>query len=250
MEQQLIILEKENPLNATVEQVLPGVLMEFSALRAEISTMNENVKKGFERLEAKIDREISGLKMLTLHFGRALLAYARSGQSPPTDLQSYAELDGAMALDGALATATIPAAPVAAVRNVAARNSDAPPQFHRLHPAHKSLFSIWNEWHGVDEFQDFPVVGGLKHLEQSTGHQWRAHFSQSEKTAFSRVKSIVLGIENYAISKQISGAMALVELDETFQDVKCQLAKMVSWLQDSDYIPKKQARGKHAVLVC
>jgi hypothetical protein len=54
-------------------------------------------------MEAKIDREIGGLKTLTLHFGRALLAYARSGQSPPTDLQSYAELDGAMALDGALA---------------------------------------------------------------------------------------------------------------------------------------------------
>jgi hypothetical protein len=240
MEQRLEIMEKESPLNATVEQVLPGVLMEFTALRSEVSTMNDNVKKGFERVEAKIDCEIGGLKMLTLQLGRAFLAYARSGQSTSIDSKSFADLDGVMA------AATIPTAPVTPVRNVAAHNSDAPPQFHRLCPLHKSLASLWNEWHGNDEFEGIPVVGGLKHLEESMGHQWRAHFSQSEKTAFSRMKSIVLGIDNYAVSRQISSATAVDELDETFREFKCQLAKMVSWLQDRDYIQKKQARGKHA----
>ena len=243
-------METESPLNANIEQVLPGVMMEFSALRGEIAkgheaivrkldTLNDTVKNGFEIQEARQDAR---MRSLTHTLGTALLSFSGSGQLPLADLPPFSEL------------ATAPAAAVATFDSVAIAPIIEPaspsfPQFHRLYPLHKSLSSLWSEWHGNGDFLDRPIVGGLKQLEQSVGHKWRSHFSQGEKTLFSRTKSIILGIENYAASKGVSAEMVVPELDEIFQapgGVKSQLAKMVSWLQDNDFIKKKQARGKHA----
>ena len=254
MEEQLSAMESASPLDATVDMVLPGVLMEFNALRGEISKshgtviqkiddLNETIKSGFEMQDARQEERV---RTLSHALGSALLSFAGSRPVPvAANLQPLSEL------------ATAPPTAVATFDSVAVAPSIAPsppsppqfPQFYRLNPLHKSLSSLWSEWHGHGDFLNRPVVGGVKQLEQSEGHKWRSHFSQGEKTSFSRIKSIILGIENYAASKGVSAEMAVPELDEIFQapdGVKSHLSEMVSWFQDRGFIQKKRARGKHA----
>lgn len=239
-------METESPLNPTVDDVLPGVLAEFIAVRRDIvqgnaathqkvDALTDMVQRGFENQDVK-------MRALAQAIGTAFLSYSGSGQLPESMSQPFPEFGAAVATANTV-TDSLAIAPI----------TDAelsPPPFHRLYPTHNSLLSIWNEWYGNEEFNNRPVVGGLKRLEQSFGSKWRSHFSQGERTAFSRMKSIILGIENYAVSKGMSSGMSIAELDEIFQardGCKSQLAQMVKWFQDGEYIQKKQARGKHAV---
>lgn len=237
MASQLQALEAESPLNATVEQVLPGVREEIRAIRGEMTkgfeTVNANVKNEFESL----NHDMSDMKRVTNAFRAACVAFSSSENAPSQNLR--------------FASLTEIAPPTIATDTVVdTQHAVFPSQCIIPFQLHESLVSMWDEWHGSGTFQGHPVAGGLNQLEESNGPAWRSHFAPSEKTAFSRMKAIMKGVANYANSKGVAAGVALSELDEIFKssEVKRQAAKMVSWFQTRDFLEKKRARGKQSTV--
>lgn len=231
-------MEMGSPLNANVEQVLPGVIMEIGTVRGEVARGFESVNSRLDHVDSRIEAFGEGFDDVKRIGAAFRLAFSASG---PSDLTN-----SGLILPG-LGSARTANQSTGLVNPSITRTDAEQLHNHRPSPMHASLTSIWDEWHGRGLFQDRPVVGGLKELEQLKGGSWRTHFVASEKTAFSRMKAIIEGIENYSRSVGLSVEMTLPELDAVFQatdGVKCQCAKMVTWFQNKDMISKKQPRGR------
>ena len=66
--------------------------------------------------------------------------------------------------------------------------------------SHRSITSIWNEWHGSNKFSPecnvscFP--GGVQALEVSTKGKWRTGWNAADQKLFSRLKYLVTHIKS------------------------------------------------------
>jgi len=77
-----------------------------------------------------------------------------------------------------------------------AETMDDPSKIHSnfvLRSKHKSLFSLWHEWHGTEDFSD--NFGGVDGRDKLHRHQWRKHL---DKQVYSRNRRIVVGIRKHA----------------------------------------------------
>ena len=72
-----------------------------------------------------------------------------------------------------------------------------PGKGHLLSHKPVSATSIWNEWHGLEDFQDIPVPGGIPTMEKEhktdwrKGYNWQKRFSRWN-TAIKAMKKIQL----------------------------------------------------------
>jgi hypothetical protein len=112
-------------------------------------------------------------------------------------------------------------------------------------PKHHSIQSLFDEWYGLGDFLDKPVVGGIAALETRYKSKWHNHFSASEKKHLSRsqmvIRAILTTVEN--TKETLDTVMDSFELPYEV-DVKLSMAKMATIVQEHGLVTKKTSRGK------
>jgi hypothetical protein len=123
--------------------------------------------------------------------------------------------------------------------------NSAPGRQHSLVMKHKSLYTIYYEWYGLESYKDTPVVGGISFLEKTYKTKWRAHFSPAEKQYFSRLRKVIRGIEEQGKRESKAADRILEEWEGLYQkDAKSSVTKMSQIIQEMGLVTTRKARGK------
>jgi hypothetical protein len=113
-----------------------------------------------------------------------------------------------------------------------------------LKPKHACLRQLYDEWHGLDSFQD--VFGGIAGREELYGKKWRKHLDQQQ---FSLIRRLVKGIAAHCVTHNMSPADACEALNDLFVSNKCSVGKTVSAFQTEGVISKGKTRRRKKVEV-
>ncbi|KAG7362206.1 glycolytic enzyme transcriptional activator [Nitzschia inconspicua] len=113
---------------------------------------------------------------------------------------------------------------------------------HQLSHTFMSVMDLYNEWYGLERFQDVPVPGGIQAMDNAYKTEWRRSWSQAEQKYYSRVKSVIT-----AMNKQIhENGRTLSEVSEEFEEAftkhcKKKITNLVNWIDSNEYRrPKKR----------
>jgi Transcriptional activator of glycolytic enzymes len=107
-----------------------------------------------------------------------------------------------------------------------------------------SVSSIYEEYYGIGNFKDRPMVGGFAGLEEKFKMKWREG-DTSYNRAFLRMKQIVDCIDNEATTSGRPVADVLKQIDELFIANTCNsTAKVIRILQEENLIPKRARRAE------
>jgi hypothetical protein len=113
-----------------------------------------------------------------------------------------------------------------------------------LHGRHKSVTSIYHEWHGAALFGDKPIPGGLLALELRK-ENWRSHFTAAQNVQFSRLKRVMEAVHDQQKKNGRNLTGVLSEFDGIMKDSGGNLSNLVIALQGKGYILKKTRAPKN-----
>jgi hypothetical protein len=233
----------ESPLDAKLEAVLPGVHQRLVANQREVVSLRTFVTTEFSNLGSQISEAFANQELAIqerdqqtgeayLSLAQRLLGEGRSPNRPspnrprPTSLgveATNSDDDG----DNNSTTNTVMARP------------------HSLVMKHKSLFTIYYEWYGLEHYVNTPVEGGIASLEARFKTKWRAHFSPAEKTYFSRLQKVIKGIQEQGRREAKEPDKILEEWDTLYQgEAKSSVTKMAMLVQSMGLVITRKARGK------
>ena len=240
-----VALHNENfsPLDATLESVLPRLHHQcFVAMAGPVKALDRKIVPGFENLDDKVDG-------LADHF---------------TDLQAYNQHDAQLA-DHLLTIATrlgtpagststlrppfSPSRPQQQVQQSPSRRSDNQPpspdraRHHRMVLKHNSIQKLRDEWYGLGDCLDKPVVGGIAAIETLYKSKWRTHFSASEKKYFSRSQIVIRAINTTCDECDEPFEETIGSFEVAYEvDAKFSIAKMATIVQNLGLVTRKKSR--------
>jgi Transcriptional activator of glycolytic enzymes len=114
----------------------------------------------------------------------------------------------------------------------------------RLQPY--SVTAIWDEYHGRHFYQDHPVCGGLKALEEKHGTKWRQG-DKSYQKAFSRMQQIVRCVGNKAERDGTTIDEVLTEFDILFDGMRVKsVSKLIDLLTQDGHMTKRARKSSPA----
>jgi uncharacterized coiled-coil protein SlyX len=125
-----------------------------------------------------------------------------------------------------------------------------PLQSHERHPVpavfvmttkHRDLNSLYNEWFGLDEFDD--GEGGVHGRNQTGGAKWRKHI---DVTHYSRTKRIVQAIQKLAKDGGMTDQDAIRQLQPLFEESNASLYTMTGNLVKLGYLKQGKPRKRRA----
>jgi hypothetical protein len=90
-----------------------------------------------------------------------------------------------------------------------------------------SLASVWNEWFGLEEYQD--EHGGINGRNKKHGSKWRKHL---QGTSYPKVAQLIKGINAYALDNQQQPEEVIAEWEGIFMASKRSVNNMVKALQE------------------
>jgi hypothetical protein len=239
----------EREARGQIEKALRGVNARFDNLESK-------QQQKFEDLEYKLQQRDS---RLVLDFSKAVRESIGDALSENFSLAANAIATRGSSR-GALTVETFTqqqAVSSEADRGAAASSeeADAPACFgHKVlmgySPAN-SIFEVYNEYYGIEEFNGKPIEGGLHAMEQQYGIKWRkvgTYWTSAEQKHFSRIKCIIAGVEN-AVAQGQEKLVVLRMLQHIYQGDRTKrgtnLAGCVTYLQEQGYLEKK-ARNKRS----
>jgi hypothetical protein len=238
------LLGADSPLDHNVESVLPGVHSRLSSMQNEISHVRGDVASNFGRITVAINDVKSLLGARDTELAAHLLQLAsrlcpQPGSSPPIPTtRPPTVVVGRLQEEGTEATGST-------------GDLMTMPRGHHLRPKHTTIYTMYHEWFGLEDFGEIPVSGGIDFCERQWKSKWRRHFNAAEKQHFSRFKAIIMGIEAKKERDGVDLEVALEEFDAIFggPEVKKSTANMARWLKQDEngYIAKKRKRGKASV---
>lgn len=245
----------ENPFDASLETILPGVHSRLEVIAGQqasqaaiLSSQATLMQEAFAAQEIRSnEREDRLLMSLSVFFQAASSAFASSanssGRPDPTTLTDSVTTrttTNAAALGGTMMAA--------APGGHTSRNGSGNETIVHLSASYKSLVHIWDEWYGVHTREGRPVQGGLSKLEETTGGRWRSHFSPAEGKKLSRIRAIIRCVETYAHSKaEMTGKERdiLATWDMAYKgQCRFSLSNFVAFLQEQKLMPKQKPRGR------
>ena len=107
----------------------------------------------------------------------------------------------------------------------------------------RSFRSVYEEFHGIGEYDGVPIVGGLAEMDRRYKRKWRSGDIGYQR-AFSRLQQICKAVE-IEVGKGKSLEAVLDDLDELFVEKECKgLEKMRELV--SGILPKKNRKGRAA----
>ena len=108
----------------------------------------------------------------------------------------------------------------------------------------RSFRGVYEEFHGIGEYDSIPIVGGFAEMDRKYKTKWRLGDAGYQR-AFSRMQQICKAMEiEVANGKTLDGVVE--ELDRLFEDNDCKggLEKMRGLV--SPILPKKNRKGRLA----
>jgi hypothetical protein len=106
---------------------------------------------------------------------------------------------------------------------------------------HRDLNSLYNEWFGLDEFDD--GEGGVHGRNQKDGAKWRKHI---HNTHYSRTKRIVQAIQKLAKDEGLTEQDAIRQLQPLFEESNTSLYTMAGNLVKLGYLKQGKPRKRKA----
>lgn len=86
---------------------------------------------------------------------------------------------------------------------------------------------------------------GILKLNEKYGNTWRKHFTSSEKTAYSRLSRVYDGIAKFIEAKEGEDVpVVIAELEEIYKQKRLSVKGMLAYLQEEGYVGKKKSRGR------
>jgi hypothetical protein len=120
---------------------------------------------------------------------------------------------------------------------------------HRMVPKHHSIQSFWNEWYGLEDCKDKPVVGGIAAMERQHKSKWRKHFSPSETKHFSRSQIVIQSINTACDASGERMEKTIEAFKEVYEvRIKLSMAKMAIIVQELGLVTKKNTEAKQSNL--
>ena len=109
--------------------------------------------------------------------------------------------------------------------------------------------SLWNEWYGLEDCEDEPVVGGISAMERQHKLKWRKHFSPSGKKNFSRPQIVMRAISIACEASDATLEEIIVAFEEVYQvRAKLSMANMATIVQELGLVTKKNTEAKRGNL--
>jgi Transcriptional activator of glycolytic enzymes len=264
------------PLDAKLEQVLPGMHRwqqenheavksldrKIESLQETVNTFSGTLSSGFESVHSSILGIHEATKQQLASTLMSMATHLSGGRSLPT-LQQFTTEDNSVfdgpnaittlgnSLGGGSTLTTSPPPPPPTtqapppVKGRLLKDSTEAAAIARfgslftLTAKHRRLGDLWDEWHGLEGFQD--EFGGIKGRDERWKSYWRMHLDDQQ---VSRTRRIIEGIKNYADREGIPNGDAIENLEEVYALNKFSVYKMCEWFKLNHLLDKKAARGR------
>ena len=261
MEAELTRAEASNPMDHSVEAVLPGVHSRLAAhtnevaalkegmiaLLHEVNGMQEGMFSRIGELGRRLEERDEGLADHFQHLANRLRSSPNSPSSPAaTNHPRLTNGEPVLLLTNSPANAADDGGDDSVDENPF-NDPDTLPARHAMKFRHQTLTSVYNEWFGQGEFRGVPITSGLCGMEHKYGTKWRKHFKNRDKKHFSRMRSVMTAIQNKAKADGIPQTCVVDAWEETYQcECKSSIALMDRWLKRNNFAVAKKPRGKSA----
>jgi hypothetical protein len=107
-----------------------------------------------------------------------------------------------------------------------------------------SIRIIYNEFKGLHDFRDMPILGGLEGCDKKYKTKWRKHFNGADQKRFSRMSMLAKAIEGQ-VEQGRDEVDVLLDWDQVYtKDGNRSFNGLIMYLQDQGYIAKKGSRKK------
>jgi hypothetical protein len=108
---------------------------------------------------------------------------------------------------------------------------------HSLVMKHKSIYTIYHEWYGLEHFENLPVDGSIASLEVKYKTKWRSHFSPAEKQYFLWLQKVVKAIDEQGKHEAKEPYKVLNDWDALYQgEAKLSVMKMAMLVRSSRWV--------------
>ncbi|CAB9531148.1 unknown protein [Seminavis robusta] len=270
-EMRLKLETAEDPLDASLEKVMPGVHQRFVAnykatsdlerkFDTRIDQLQQVVVDGFQQLyDNQQEHRMETDKLvgtLLVEAGERLLQNTPphnnndSAESTPVhtttqntrqripvsgEPRGNSNSTGVSRVNGEVAHPELPEA----FRNMTNDELLVVHKTYYLKMRHTTLGSFWNEWFGLAEFDD--GFAGIEGRNQKHGAQWRKHLPATE---YSYRNRLIKGIQATAEEANQQPSAVIEEWEPLFADARFSIGNLVKALQQSNKLPKGKQRGK------
>jgi hypothetical protein len=107
-----------------------------------------------------------------------------------------------------------------------------------------SIRIIYNEFKGLHNFEDMPILGGLEGCDKKYKTKWRKHFSGADQKRFSRMSMLAKAVQGQ-VDQGRDEVDVLLDWDQVYtRDGNRSFNGLITYLQDQGYIAKKGSRKK------
>ena len=144
-----------DPQSATLDHVVPGLRNEMSSIRSDINSHFDRVHSNIQSVESNMVTKMT-LQTIFNHIGNIDVLDTTATSTSSTTCQT-----------------TVSSADYSIFLN------------------HKSTRSIWDEFYGINAFENDSYPEGIHKLERDYGHKWRRHFSSKQSKVISRMKYVI-----------------------------------------------------------
>jgi hypothetical protein len=237
----------EDPMDHNVESVLPGVHTRLATMQNEISGVRGDMQRVASHF-GEVSTSLNDVKGLLE--GRDTELAAHLLQLASRLCPNCPEPRSSPPMLAIMPTADAATLPEQAMMLEASDSAGmVMPTGHHLRAKHSTIYTLYHEWFGLEDFGGIPVSGGIDFCERQWKSKWRPHFNAAEKQHFSRVKAIILAIEAKQERESVEVEVALDEFEAIFggSEVKKSTANMAKWLKQGEnggYVSKKKRRGR------
>ena len=248
MQQELA--NQTDPLDASLEKVLPGVHQWHRINSGELSKLQDLLKESVGDLNMKYDVIHSTILASREETNRQLSAaflqlsnyFLQHGNSVPGD--GIRRLPDSHQVVQVQVGATETFTQETGTANENDGDANDPADLHALFwmvPKHLVLLDLIHEWFGVGDYYD--CYGGVDGRNKTFKTRWKKkchinamHYSRTERT--------VKAVEEYALRKHMNKFDAAVQLQDVYEiNCKQSVTKFVLWAQEEGLITKSKSRG-------
>ncbi|KAG7365502.1 glycolytic enzyme transcriptional activator [Nitzschia inconspicua] len=261
------IRNETNPLDDTVESILPGVLDIHRTTQSMVEQLGEKIDRVNDRVDRiheathAIREDVTSIQGLCNSLKQCLdddesdgdrrrklarcfkeigqLLYSSELHSDTADVPEHPVTDNDLLESEKQDVSTKPTATsentaaISTTRTSGCSSVTLPRK--RLAPKYHSLKEILDDWQDPND--------GFLVLDKKYGRNWRKDWSDAQKTCFSRVSRIYSAVVKYIESKS-DDKEALAELEEVFQNKRLSIKGMITYFQAEGYIVVQKSRGR------
>jgi Transcriptional activator of glycolytic enzymes len=253
--------DQKDPLDACLEQVLPGVHQwhrinnnKMAKLEELVLRMDGKLVNGIEQMTETItltqQESDKQLAFSFLNIAQKLLERSGlSGGVPAGDMIGSPFAGNVTGITEDALMESVGGTPNPALATGTANENDADPAdvlgLFRMIPKHLSLLDLVNEWFGTGDFHD--EYGGIEGRNERYKSRWRKQCSINAMH-YSRTERTVRAVEEYGKMHHVDKYVAAERLQHVYAiECKTSVTKFVLWAMEQGLIAKKGTRRKKGI---